>query len=273
MTGTIGEESVVTEDEARRFETIRYEVRDHVATIMLDRPEKLNAFTQKMVDEFRELWREIHFDDDVRVVVLRAAGDRAFCTGVDVHNGIHKPENKWSWEDPGIGLGPKQNLVWKPVICAVHGMVAGGAMYWVNESDIVIGADDTTFFDPHTSYGMVSALEPMGMARRVPIGEVLRWALLGLDERMSAERAREIGLLSEVVPRDRLWARAHELALIIAKKPTAAVQGTVKAIWDSLDMTRSGAQQVGLTYAQLGNPIGTAEVSRADFVKPDWTLR
>ena len=79
---------------------------------------------------------------------------------------------------------------------------------------------------------------------------------------MSARRALEIGLVSEVVTRDRLWVRAREIALIIAQKPPAAIQGTVKAIWQSLDMTRSQALQMGLSYTQLGNPIGTAEVDR-----------
>lgn len=156
---------------------------------------------------------------------------------------------------------------------ALHGMVAGGALYWVNESDIVICSDDATFFDPHVSYGMTAALEPIGLLQRVPLGEVLRMTLLGLDERMSAERAREIGLVSEVVTRDALRPRAAEIARIIAAKPPAAIQGSVKAIWESLDMTRSGALQVGLSYTQIGNPIGVAQVDRDSFARPTWRLR
>jgi len=152
-------------------------------------------------------------------------------------------------------------------------MVAGGAIYWINEADIVICADDATFFDPHVSYGMTSALHPIGLARRVPLGEALGWALMGLDERMSATRAREIGLVSETVAAERLHARADEIARVIAAKPAAAVQGTVRAIWESLDMSRAAALQAGLVYTQLGNPIGTAEVDRNGFTKPTWTLR
>lgn len=255
------------------YETVLFEVADSVATVTLDRPERLNAFNQLMIDEFRDLWARVRADDDIRVVVLRAAGDRAFCTGVDVGEGLEKSDNVWSREDPGAGLGPKQNKVWKPVITAVHGMVAGGAFYWINESDIVIGADDATFFDPHVSYGMTSALEPIGLARRIPLGEALRWALIGLDERMSVERACAIGLVSEVVPRDQLWDRADVLARIIAAKPAAAIQGTVKAIWETLDLDRETAQAVGLNYTTIGNPIGMPQVSRATFVKPAWTVR
>lgn len=263
----------MNDQDAVRYETLLFEVSEHIATITLNRPDRLNAFNQRMIDEFADVWARVDTDDDIHVVVLRAAGDRAFCTGVDVGDGLVKPENVWSQYDPGRGLGPKQNKVWKPVITAAHGMVAGGAFYWLNESDIVICSDDATFFDPHVSYGMTAACEPIGLARRIPLGEALRWALIGLDERMSAERAREIGLVSEVVARDVLWDRAHELARIIAAKPPAAIQGTVKAIWATLDLEREAAQAAGFNFTMIGNPIGVPQVSRETFVKPAWTLR
>lgn len=253
--------------------TVRYELTDHVATVTLDRPEAMNSFNQAMLSDFAQIWPHVKADDDVHVVVLRAAGERAFCTGVDVKEGIDRASNVWSQTDPGETLSPKVNQVWKPVICAVHGMAAGGAFYWINESDIVICSEDATFFDPHVSYGMTASLEPIGLARRVPLGEALRIALLGLDERVSAARALQIGLVSEVVPRTDLWDRATELARIIAAKPPAAIQGTVRAIWESLDATRTQALRTGLSYTQLGNPIGTAEVDRATVVRSTWTLR
>ena len=147
--------------------------------------------------------------------------------------------------DPGEGASPKQNKVWKPVIAAVHGMVAGDAFYWLNDCDIIISADDATFFDPHVSYGLTAALEPIGLARRIPLGEALRWALVGLDERMSARRARQIGLVSELVPEAQLWGRAAELAEIIAAKPPAVIQGTVRAIWETHGLDRETAQSIG----------------------------
>jgi enoyl-CoA hydratase/carnithine racemase len=255
------------------YETITYELTGHVATVTLNRPDNLNAFNQRMRDEFEHLWNTVRLDDDVHVVVLQAQGDRAFSTGVDVREAYHYDSNIWSQRDPGVQLGPKRNNVWKPVVIALHGMVAGGALYWVNESDIVICSDDTTFFDPHVSYGITAALEPIGLRQRIPLGEVLRMTLLGLDERMSAGRAREIGLVSEVVTRDALRPRAAEIARIIAAKPPAAIQGSVKAIWESLDMTRSGALQVGLSYTQIGNPIGAAQVNRDSLARPTWQLR
>jgi enoyl-CoA hydratase/carnithine racemase len=253
--------------------TVTYEVADHVATVTLNRPHAMNSFNQAMCDEFSTIWAEVKADDDVHVVVLRAAGERAFCTGVDVKEGIQHQENIWSQFDPGEQLSPKRNHVWKPVVCAVHGMAAGGAFYWINESDIVICSDDATFFDPHVSYGKTAALEPIGLARRIPLGETLRIALLGLDERLSPERALQIGLVSEVLPRADLWRRAAEIAAIIAAKPPVAVQGTVRAIWESLDSTRSQALRTGLSYIQLGNPLGNAQVERSAVPRKDWTLR
>ncbi|HEY3882417.1 MAG TPA: enoyl-CoA hydratase/isomerase family protein [Trebonia sp.] len=263
----------MTQPEPRVYETVLFETEGNVATVTLNRPEVMNAFNQTMIDEFRDLWQRVRTDDAVHAVVLRAAGDRAFCTGLDVKEGFDRPGNVWSARDPGEGLSPKQNQVWKPVVAAVHGMVAGGAFYWLNDCDIIISADDATFFDPHVSYGLTSALEPIGLARRIPLGEALRWALLGLDERMSAERAREIGLVSELVPADGLWARAAEIGRVIAAKPAAAIQGTVRAIWETHGLDRQTAQRIGWQYTEVGNPIGKAEVSRDGFVKPKWTLR
>jgi enoyl-CoA hydratase/carnithine racemase len=141
-------------------------------------------------------------------------------------------------------------------------MCTAGAFYFLNEADIVICSQDATFFDSHVSAGMVSALEPVGLMRRIGLGETLRIALSGNDERVGAETALRIGLVSEVVAREALWPRAHEIAASIASKPSAATQGTVRAIWESLDRPYRAAMEQGLLYTRLGNPIGTAEVKQ-----------
>jgi enoyl-CoA hydratase/carnithine racemase len=76
-----------------------------------------------------------------------------------------------------------------------------GRLYFLNEADVIICSDDATFFDPHVTYGKTSALEPIGLLRRIPIGEVLRMALFGVDERISPARALEIGLVSKIILR------------------------------------------------------------------------
>ena len=258
----------------RTFETVLFEVaEDGVATISLNRPEVLNAFNATMLEEFSAIWEAVKFDDRIRAVVLQAEGERAFCTGVDVTAIPSASDNPWFEVDPGQYLSPKLNRVWKPLVCAVHGMAAGGAFYWLNEADLIIASEDATFFDPHVSYGMTAALEPIGMTRRMGLGEVLRIALVGLDERVSAQRAQAVGLVNEVVARDELRSTARTFATALARKPPAAIQGTVRAIWESLDVGRVAALERGLAYTQIGNPIGTAEVDRSTFQRPAPRIR
>ncbi len=242
-------------------ETITFDVEQHVATITLDRPEALNAFNDRLAKEIGWAWETVRDNDDVHVAVLQANGDRAFCTGVDIKDGTSwfLRANVWNTFDPGATLSPKfHHRVWKPVVAAVHGLCAGGAQYFINEADIIICADDVEFFDPHANGGIVSALEPIGMlARGVPIGDVLRWALMGTEERITAPTALRLGLVTEVVPRSELRTRAHAIAQSIAARNPKAVQGTVRAIWESLDMPRTTALQNGMAYTHIGNdPAG-----------------
>ncbi|WP_374110423.1 enoyl-CoA hydratase/isomerase family protein [Mycolicibacterium sp. F2034L] len=247
------------------FETLLLDVdpSDHVATITLNRPDRLNAFNRTMCEEMAEVWRAVKRDDRVHAVVLRAAGDRAFSAGLDVKSSYGQPDNVWNHEDPGELLSPKWQKMWKPVVCAVQGMCTAGAFYFVNEADVVICGEGATFFDSHVSAGLVCALEPVGLMRKIGLGDSLRIALMGNDERVGAQTALRIGLVTEVVTDDRLWARAHEIAAVIAAKPPSATQGTVKAIWESLDRPYRAAMEQGLIYTRLGNPLGTAELRAA----------
>lgn len=247
------------------FETIRLDVEpgDRVATITLNRPERLNAFNRTMCEEMAQAWRAVKFDDRVHAVVLRAAGDRAFSAGLDIKSSYGQPDNVWNHEDPGELLSPKWQQMWKPVVCAVHGICTAGAFYFVNEADVVICSPDATFFDSHVSAGLVCALEPIGLMRKVGLAETLRIALMGNDERIGAETALRISLVTEIVPREQLWDRAHEIAATIAAKPPSATQGTVKAIWESLDRPYRAAMEQGLIYTRLGNPLGQAELAEA----------
>jgi len=259
---------------AEGFETILYEVGDdHVATITLNRPEVMNAFNRTMCEEVRTAWKQVKDDPSVHAAVLRAAGDRAFCAGLDTKQPYGQPDDVWNHEDPGELLSPKWQQCWKPVVCAVQGICTAGALYFVNEADIVICSDDATFFDSHVTYGLVSALEPVGLMRKVGLAETLRIALTGNDERVTADTALRISLVTEVVTREELWARAHEIAAGIARKPSAATQGTVRAIWESLDRPYRAALQQGLIYTRLGNPIGAAEVAEKGADRPKPGLR
>ena len=232
------------------LQTLTVEIDGGVGWVTLDRPDALNAFDGQMQEEVRAVWRAFRSNDDVRAVVLTASGDRAFCVGIDRgqdftalddSENLYGTSNNFMYDDPGDDLGPKSCDLWKPVICAVNGMCCGGAFYLLAEADIIIAADHATFFDPHVTYGMAAVYEPMKMAQRMPLGEVLRLTLLGNHERMSAETAMRIGLVSEVVPAADLHDAAGWLASTIASQPATAVQASLRAIWAANDMGRHDA--------------------------------
>lgn len=240
------------------FTTLRVEQRGPVAWIWLNRPDRYNAFDKVMCDELSGLWRTLREVDSVKAVVLSATGDKAFCTGIDrdfvpAEGGVEYTFSPFKYDDPGQFLGPKANEFWKPVVCAVNGMACGGAFYFLGEVDIIISADHATFFDPHVTYGMPAVYEPLLMLHRgMPFGEILRMSLLGNHERMSAARALEIGLVSEVCPTAELEERAAWLADTIASAPAGPMQATLRTLWAGRELSRRQALDLGNTFLHLG---------------------
>jgi enoyl-CoA hydratase/carnithine racemase len=227
-----------------------------VAVVTLDRRERLNAIDVELAGELSATWGELRSDDSVRAVVLTGAGDRAFCTGLDRDARVPQPNSPYAIDDPLLRIGPKANDLWKPVIAAVNGMACGGAFYLLGESDFLIADTTATFFDPHTTYGMVSAFESILMAQRTPYGEAARMALMGTAERMSAGRAHEVGLVSEVTPAGEAVTAAVRCAEVIAGYPPEAVQGTVRACWAAQETARAHALAYAPHLVSLGNLPG-----------------
>jgi len=272
------------------FETIRYEESgDGVATVTLNRPDVHNAFNSLMQRELHTLWRALRRHDPVRCVVLTGAGEKAFCTGIDrmeqMGGGaddttdpdvVGSGATPFMFNDPGDNIGPKSCDLWKPVIAAVNGMACGGAFYMLGETEFIIAAEHATFFDPHVTYGMTAAFEPIHMAGIMPFPEIMRLSLMGNYERMSAARAHEIGMVSEVVPGGDLAARANEIATIIASQPRLAIEGTVRAIWSTRSLPQREAVRLGYAYVAMG----TSQESIAEGQKlfesgkrVEWKLR
>ncbi|MFI5689206.1 enoyl-CoA hydratase/isomerase family protein [Streptomyces sp. NPDC051636] len=227
-----------------------------VAVVVLHRPERLNAIDLTMVAELRENWRQFRFDDAVRAVVLTGAGERAFSTGIDRDAVVPQPSSPYMQDDPLLAVGPKANDLWKPVVAAVAGMACGGAFYLLGESEFVVADTTAAFFDPHTAYGMVSAYESVLMAQRMPYGEVARMVLMGNAERMGAQRAYEIGLVSELVEPGRAVEAAVRCASVLAGYPAAAVQGTVRALWAAGEAGRAQGWAQAPHLVALGNLPG-----------------
>ncbi|MFC9385092.1 enoyl-CoA hydratase/isomerase family protein [Streptomyces venezuelae] len=224
-----------------------------VAVVTLDRAAKHNAITLDMARRLSDVWREFRYADEVRAIVVTGAGGRAFCTGIDRSAEVPQPSSPYTIDDPLLTIGPKANDLWKPVVAAVEGMACGGAFYLLGEAEFLVAGEDASFFDPHTTYGMVSAFETIHMAQRMPYGEIARMALMGSAERLSARRAYDTGLVSELTPPGGALAAAVRAAAVIASHPTEAVQGTVRALWSAREAARAQALAHAPHLVALGN--------------------
>ena len=233
----------------REYEHLIVERHGPVGWLINNRPDQLNAMNAKMRDEFADAWLELDNDPDVRVIVHTGNG-RAFQTGVDVSeiasDGVGMERYRKSVEDWDLHFTSWHQQVWKPVITAVNGLCAGGAFHWVADADIVICSSDEQFFDPHVSVGQVVSIEAIALLRKIPAEAVMRMAFMGRYERMSAARAYELGMVSEVVdPPERLRERAQEMAETIAKNSPAAMAATKRALWGALEMGLTDACRAG----------------------------
>jgi enoyl-CoA hydratase/carnithine racemase len=245
--------------------TIALDVEDGVATVRLNRPEVHNAFNPQMTEELASVWQWIRSRDDVRSVLLTATGEKAFCTGIDRDSVTEFGLDPFTYEDPGKLLGPKSQGVWKPVVAAVNGMACGGAFYLLAEADVIIAAEHATFFDPHVTYGMVAAFEPILLLRLMPFGEVLRMALAGAHERVSAATAQRIGLVGEVTTAEDLLDTARQLAQTFADQPAVAVQATLRTLWAARDLPGLQATDLGNLFLQLGTSTEALLEGQAAF--------
>jgi len=231
------------------YEFLQVERRGPVGWLINDRPDHLNAMNAGMRDEFARAWIELDTDPEVRVIVHTGNG-RAFQTGVDVTeiatDGVGMQRYRESMENFDLHFTAWHQGVRKPVITAVNGICCGGGFHWVADADIVIAASDAQFFDPHVSIGQVVSLEAIGLLRKMPVEAVMRMALVGKHERMSAARAQELGMLSEVVdPPEGLRERAQELGEIIARNSPAAMAATKRALWRALELGLTDACRAG----------------------------
>src|SRR5881227_3324647 len=220
-----------------------------VGWLINNRPDQLNAMNGAMRQEFGEAWIELDRDPDVRVIVHTGSG-RAFQTGVDVMelatDGVGMERYRESVESWDLHFTSWHQKVWKPVITAVNGICAGGGFHWVADADIVIAASDAQFFDPHVSIGQVVTIEAIGLLRKMPAEAVMRMAFVGRHERLSAQRAYELGMISEIVdPPERLREAAQELAEKIARNSPAAMAATKKALWGALELGLTDACRAG----------------------------
>jgi enoyl-CoA hydratase/carnithine racemase len=260
------------------LKTILYEKRGQVAYITLNRPERLNAMDRQMMShDLPAVWTASRDDPEVRVIIITGAGERAFCNGGDVQTiseARNDPARRVS--EPATGVTKLTNLDFenfKPVICAVNGMVVGGGLHFVAHADIVVAVEHAVFMDSHTNVGQVGAAEMLPLARKLPLEIVMRMLLMGKAFRLPARRAYELGLVGDVVPLAELIPAAERIAEAICQVSPAAAVASKKAILrgEEVGITQAIAEGYAAIHAHGSHP-DAREGPRA-FIekrKPNW---
>ncbi len=225
------------------YATLRVERRGPVGWLVFDRPAAANAMDARMMNELERAWRELDADADVRVIVNTGEGD-AFQTGLDLAQLSRDPdalrEQSRRTKNFELRFTAWHNGVAKPVIAAVNGVCAGGGLHFVADADIVIASANATFVDPHVSVGQASVYETIALAKKSPMEAVLRMAFTGRHERITAPRAYQLGICSQVVdPPERLRDEAQALGELIARNSPAALAATKRALWGALEQGRT----------------------------------
>ncbi|MDX1873858.1 enoyl-CoA hydratase-related protein [Mycolicibacterium sp. 120266] len=240
---------------------------DGIGWLILNRPDAGNAFDAVMLDELERAWVELDADPEVRVIV-NAANGRAFCTGMDVvqvaRDKAAMRRHSRRTRDAELRISSWHCGVWKPVIAAVNGVCAGGGLHLVADADIVIASEAASFVDPHVSVGQAVAYEAITLIRKSPMEAIMRTTLMGREERMSAQRAHQLGIVSQVVPADELRASAASLGSAVAANSPAALRATKQALWRALEVGRAVAyREAAVTIDSLATHPDVIEGARA----------
>ncbi len=238
---------------------IDYEVRDRIAHVRFNRPEKLNALTLAMYEQLAEAFARANDDPEVRVVLLTGAGSRAFCVGADLTESIPAlAEGRFDiseWDGAHI----KQPGFYKPVVAAINGLCMGGGFEIMLAADIRVAAEDAVFALPEASLGFVPAGGTLvRLARQIP--HAFAMELMMTAERFPASRLAEMGLLNRVVPAAELPQAALAYAEGIARKGRVALSVIKEA---ASTLGHLSLQEAFAREAQLGQRAFTCEEAKA----------
>jgi enoyl-CoA hydratase len=218
------------------FETIIYEIRDGVAYITLNRPKALNAYNIRMRDELYEALGAIKDDAEVRVVILKGAGDKAFCAGADLTEFLTAPspvfarQARFARDVWGLFLSIEQ-----PVIAALHGYVLGSGIEMALCGDIRLASDDARFGLPETGLGIIPAAGGSQTLLRT-VGTAAAMEMLLTGRWLTAQEALKMKLVNRVVSRPALLTEAEKLARKIGSFNPLYVRYVKQAVRRGLDM-------------------------------------
>lgn len=234
------------------FQTVLFEKRGLIGYITLNRPEALNVYNVKMRDELYEVLSAIRDDPDLNVVVLRGAGDRAFCAGADLSEFLTAPppassrQVRWERDVWGLFLSLRQ-----PVIAALHGYVLGSGIEMALCCDIRIASEEARFGLPEVTLGIIPAA---GGSQTLPrtIGRAKSLEMLLTNRWIDAREALSAGLVNQVVTRQELTATVERLASQLASRSRLTIRCTKEAVsrgaslslQEGFDLERRLSQQV-----------------------------
>ncbi len=220
------------------LEFIRYETRDHVAHVTINRPEVMNSLHPAANEELDRVWNDFAADDDCWVAILTGAGEKAFSAGNDL---------KWTAEHgmprvPASGFGglTARGDLWKPIIAAVNGFALGGGLEIALACDIIVAAEHATLGLPEPRVGLMAAAGGVHrLPRHIPLKIAMGMMLTGKP--ISAAEGARLGLVNEVVPKGQLLEAAARWAREIAECSPLSVQATKQAALQGLDKPLSEA--------------------------------
>jgi enoyl-CoA hydratase/carnithine racemase len=236
------------------FKDIVVEKKGRIMCVTLNRPERMNAISVETSGELLQVFQEYRDNPDQWVMIITGAGEKSFCSGMYVTEAAQKTQEKGKTEGYTI-FKPWTDMmqsIRKPFICAVNGYCVGGGWHLVADSDIVIASENTVFLDTHVNIGLINGVESAGLAYKIPLGIVMRMVIEGRHFRVNAQQAYQWGLVSEVLPYERLMDKAWEIATHIAEEAAPlAVQGSKKAIMGALD--RGPTEGIPYTWTVLAD--------------------
>jgi len=235
----------------RNFETIVYEKKHNVAYVTLNRPQALNAYNIRMRDELYQVLSAIKDDPEVRVTVLKGAGERAFCAGADLGEFLTAPsptiarQVRWKRDTWGLFLSLPQ-----PLIAALHGYVLGSGIEMALCCDIRVASEDVQFGLPEIGLGIIPAAgATQTLPRTVSRAKALEMMLTG--RLISAKEAFDINLVNWVVPKAKLLLTAERIARQIASFDPMAIRSAKQAVVRGLDLTLTQGLELERKLASL----------------------
>ncbi|MCA9825281.1 MAG: enoyl-CoA hydratase/isomerase family protein [Dehalococcoidia bacterium] len=253
-------------------DTVLYEREGRIATITYNRPEALNAINQELREDLNAAWARFRDDDEAWVGIITGAG-RAFSAGADLRGGA-RPQGTSHWETPSMTSLESGLEVWKPTIAAVNGYALGFALTMVAACDFAIASERAEFGFPEVRIGVPTIQGAVRMPKKVGWQNAMELLLIG--ERVSAERAKEMGLVREVVPHDDLMPAAKRLAERLLLSAPLAVRATKEVAYRGQELNFVEAIRFGETMRKVAGATEDAQEGMAaarEKRPPTWKAR